>query len=1313
MRQLFKKLFSSLLVLALILSTFLPVFSKSVKAENAFATDLFISEYIEGTSFNKAIEIYNGTGQTVDLSHYKVELYSNGSSTASQTLSLTGTLENGEVYVLAHNSDKTSTDISNKADIKNGTVINFNGDDAFALKKNDQLIDVIGTIGVRENFATDKTLVRNPNIHSGTTTYTPDQWTTYNSDTLTYLGSHTIDGTAPTDPGDGDTTDPEQPETGVLSIADAKQKTNQTVTIEGIVTADNSAIGGGKLSTFIQDETAGINIYASNAASFIELTEGKKVRVTGSITQYRGLAEIVPTSIVLIEENSTVPTAQSISLADLQDATISEPLEGKLVKVSGYVQSIPSSPAGGGYNVSLVDENYHSTTLRVMEEVGIENIEKGKWYEITAILSQYDSYQLIPRKQGDFTLLATQPEPPTAAGEYSAVVESVVDGDTIHITNPVLGSTKVRYVNMDTPETYHKVVTEADQNQLDFGNAAKAYMNTLLKAGDEIILKIGEEPTDAYGRLLAQVIRKSDNMNTNLEMVRKGYASSYFIWPVGSEEDYNAFQAAVKAAKDEGLGIWNPENLLMELPFEFRAREQGKGLLRYVGNSDNKEYVSPENWADVPVEKRIFFASTEEAEANGYTAATDSEPNENVKVQLLGVNDLHGKIDITGTNEGVNVGRADYLAAYLRQREATNPNTLIVHPGDMVGGSSPVSALLQDEPTVEIMESIGFDVGTVGNHEFDEGVSEMLRLINGGEHPNGTANYDGIDFPMIAANVSYKDTHELVLPPYAIEEVEGEKIGFIGVATTDTPNMIIANGNENVEFTDEVEAINKYVPELQEQGVEAIVVLSHVPGNQSGDDRATGDIANIANNVNDAVDVIFAAHNHVKLNAVVDNKLIVQAWEYGKAFVDVDLEIDPTTGDIIKKSAEIVDVVQSNIEPDAEVSAILEKYLNQVGPKLNEVIGQAATELTGGYAAKGEIGDNALGNLIADGMAYSMNSDFALMNGGGIRDDLNSGDITWNELFNIQPFGNTLVKLEVTGDDLRQIINSQFSSYGPDVSISGFRYTWDSSLGKYGQVVDLFLPNGERINPDETYTVTVNNYMYPHTNDKYLLAALGENPVQGPEDLQATVDFVKSFNGQPISYAAEGRISEVVAPTDTTAPVTEIQIPEANFTDGSFLEEVTVELSATDSESEVKSIEYNLDDSEWVPYVEAITLEAGEHKLSYRSIDSADNVEETKVTEILVQAATIDHTKKLVQASDAKKGVKVSILAQLEIAERNLERKRENKFSFLSWLFDYQAYDALKRLNDRIENYPDKLMSEDDRKDITTMLTYIVEHKAE
>lgn len=687
--------------------------------------------------------------------------------------------------------------------------------------------------------------------------------------------------------------------------------------------------------------------------------------------------------------------------------------------------------------------------------------------------------------------------------------------------------------------------------------------------------------------------------------------------------------------------------------------------------------------------------------SNEITRIEGSSANtENLSVQLLGVNDLHGKVDVTGTVSGVNYGRMDYLAAYLREREATNPNTLIVHAGDMVGGSSPVSALLQDEPTVEMMESIGFDVGTVGNHEFDEGVDEMMRLINGGNHVNGTPNYNGIDFPMVAANVEYKDTGDLVLDPYTIKEVDGEKIGFIGVATIETPNMIISKGNEHIRFTDEAEAINKYVPELQQQGVEAIVILAHVPGNQAGQ-SASGEIATIATKVNDAVDVIFAAHNHVKVNAVVDNKLIVQAWEYGKAFADVELEIDRQSGDIVKKSAEIVDVVQADKTPDLEVNTILNRYLEEVGPKLNEVIGVAGSEIAGGYAQKGIIGDNPLGNLIADGMAAAMDSDFALMNGGGIRDDLNAGDITWNELFNIQPFGNTLVKLEVTGAELRSIINSQFSKYGPDVSISGFSYTWDSTKGSFGEVIDMYLPDGSKIDPNKTYTVTVNNYMYPHSSDQYRLGEFGENPVQGLEDLQATVNFVKNLEGT-VTYSAEGRISE-----DYTAPVSRYTLSEPDKENGEYSKEVQVTLSATDDGIGLRKIEYKLNDGDWTSYNEPFTVTTeGEHTVLFRAVDKAHNSEIKTVT------FTIKHTRlsdvaNLINAKNLNHGLETALLNHLEKAEKNVQSAKE--FPNSQKKYTESAISILDHLKEKVNHLPKKQVTNQDKKEIVKAIDEVID----
>jgi 5'-nucleotidase len=501
----------------------------------------------------------------------------------------------------------------------------------------------------------------------------------------------------------------------------------------------------------------------------------------------------------------------------------------------------------------------------------------------------------------------------------------------------------------------------------------------------------------------------------------------------------------------------------------------------------------------------------------------------NIKVQLLGVNDLHGQLDYKefidkdgdGTKE-TPIGGIAYLASYLKAAEAENPNTLLVHPGDMVGGSPLISSAFQDEPTIEILEAMGFDVGTLGNHEFDEGIAELKRMVNGGEHAKGTKGYDGMNFPMISANVYDKSTNQLLFAPYTIKEVGGAKIGFIGVTTQETPYMIVQTGNENLKITDEAEAINKYAAELKGKGVQAIVVLAHNPTNQDNN-NTDFDAGAIAEKVDDAVDVIFAAHNHVGINKTVDGKLIVQAKAYAKAFSDVDIEIDPTTGDIVKKEGKYVDVYQDVHQEDAAVKAILTKYEDLVKTLKEEVVGETAIEMTGKYPNKGPVGDHGIGNMIADGMRAAMNSDFALMNGGGVRAGIDKGPITFGELFTVQPFGNTLNKVSLTGAELRKVLNNQITAKGLDFQISGFKYTWN---GKTNKIVDIMFPDGKKIDETKEYTVVVNNYMYG--NLQYGIKELaGGKFEQGPEDLEATVNFVKSFK-EPMNFVADGRISEVV-----------------------------------------------------------------------------------------------------------------------------------------------------------------------------------------
>lgn len=519
----------------------------------------------------------------------------------------------------------------------------------------------------------------------------------------------------------------------------------------------------------------------------------------------------------------------------------------------------------------------------------------------------------------------------------------------------------------------------------------------------------------------------------------------------------------------------------------------------------------------------LFTASVGPVWAAGGDEAARFHPKRYVDVQILGINDFHGQLNVTQQVEGKPVGRADYLAAHLKRRAAENKNTLIVHAGDMVGASAPISALLQDEPTIEFLNRIGVDVGTVGNHEFDEGVEEMLRLIRGGSHPD-TGDFAGADFPYVVANVVDKETQKPILPPYVVKRVKGIPIGFVGVVLTETPHLVDPSGVDSVRFIDETEAINRAVKKLKKKGVRAIVVLAHVPGSSDLDgSAATGEIVEVAEAVDDEVDVIFAAHSHQHMNAVVDDKLLVQAYSSGTALADVDVVIDRRTKDIVRKQAEIVTVWQEGIRPDPEIREMIEYYEEKTAPIIDKVVGTAAKTLR---RTQNESGESELGNLIADAQRAAMGTNFAFMNPGGIRADIEQGEVTWGELFTVQPFGNHLVKMRLTGEQIQRLLNQQWQpSNTLFLQISGLRYTWDDTRPTGDKVVEIFLPDGTRLDPEETYTVTTNSFL-AEGGDNFTVFTEGTDREVGPADLDALIDYIRQLP-QPFSAEIEGRIQKL------------------------------------------------------------------------------------------------------------------------------------------------------------------------------------------
>lgn len=528
-----------------------------------------------------------------------------------------------------------------------------------------------------------------------------------------------------------------------------------------------------------------------------------------------------------------------------------------------------------------------------------------------------------------------------------------------------------------------------------------------------------------------------------------------------------------------------------------------------------------------------------------------------VPVKVLGFNDFHGQLSARAVS-GRPAGGAAVLASYLKSASAgVEKRTFIVHAGDFVGGSPPNSALLQDEPAVSFLNSLTSRrcsysdrhnddcnvIGTLGNHEFDEGRGELFRLIDGGNHPNGPfldRRWKGARYGYISSNVVDTRTRRTILPPYAVREVDGVPVAFIGAVLKETPTIVTPTGVEGLRFDDEADSINRAVRELRQKGVRAFVVQIHQGTGQTsyegetdaGAPAPTGALTGIIQRLDDDVDVIVAGHTHQFTNALIPTAsgkpvLVTQAFSASTAYSDIDLVLDSKTRDVVEKSASIVTTWGDQgpgLTPDSEVAALVAQADERVAPLVNRIVAQAALDITRTQNAAGE---SALGDLIADSQRASIGADFALMNPGGIRADLAGGEVTWGELFTVQPFGNTVVGLTLTGQQLYDVLNQQWGAPQPAggriLQISGFSYTWDSALPEDAdRVLEVRDAAGNPIDRTASYRVAVNNFIATG-GDNFTALRDGTNQLGGPVDLDALIDYLATLP-QPFSASIAGRI---------------------------------------------------------------------------------------------------------------------------------------------------------------------------------------------
>ncbi|MET8345085.1 bifunctional metallophosphatase/5'-nucleotidase [Streptomyces microflavus] len=552
-----------------------------------------------------------------------------------------------------------------------------------------------------------------------------------------------------------------------------------------------------------------------------------------------------------------------------------------------------------------------------------------------------------------------------------------------------------------------------------------------------------------------------------------------------------------------------------------------------------------------------------------------------VDVQLLSFNDLHGNLEPPagsagnvsetqpdGTVKAIPAGGVEYLATSLRTARKGNPYSVTAAGGDMVGASPLLSGLFHDEPTIEALNKIDLDVSAVGNHEFDEGATELARLQNGGCHPvegcyEKGKKFKGADFPYLAANVTKEKTGKPLLKPYTVWKKNGVKIGFIGVTLEGTPDIVTANGVKGLKFHDEVETINKYARELDRKGVKSIVALIHEGGapastsynydcdSPGAGDGISGPIVDIAKGITPKVDALVTGHTHQAYVCTVPDpagkpRMVTSASSFGKLYTDTTLTYDRRTNDIVRTSVKSANHVVTRDQPKAtDMTRLIERWNKLAAPIANRPQGWISADINGRGSTAPE---KPLGNVIADAQLEGLapadkgGAEVAFMNPGGIRADLvhkasgseGDGVVTYGEAFTVQPFTNMMNVVDLTGAQLVTALQQQVSGSNeasPKIlQVSkGLTYTLDlTKTGAARVVTDTIKLNGAAIDPAKTYRVAMNEFL-AGGGDGFAALGQGTNKLVGASDLDLFNAYLAAHStaAAPLAPPATDRITVI------------------------------------------------------------------------------------------------------------------------------------------------------------------------------------------
>ncbi|MBK6443426.1 MAG: bifunctional metallophosphatase/5'-nucleotidase [Actinomycetales bacterium] len=527
-----------------------------------------------------------------------------------------------------------------------------------------------------------------------------------------------------------------------------------------------------------------------------------------------------------------------------------------------------------------------------------------------------------------------------------------------------------------------------------------------------------------------------------------------------------------------------------------------------------------------------------------------------VPIQLLSFNDYHGHLEATDPALPTKwdptaspVGGVEYLSATIKALRAKvgDANSLTVAAGDLIGGSPFLSGMFHDEPSVESLETLGLDVSSVGNHEFDEGTAELLRMQYGGCHPVDGCYfpdqpYDGASFNWLAANVVRKSNGKPLLPPVAVRAVKGVKIGFIGMTLESTPTLVNPSGVASVDFKDEIETANAQAAALKKRGVKTIVVLIHEggvnPSGINGCSGISGPILAIAQGITHDVDAIITGHTHEPYICQIPDargvpRLVTSAASYGQVVTETTLVVNKATGEVDRAASSAENhLVLRSIAKDPAETAVIAKWNALAAPMAGRVVGSHVEDILGDAGGNRGI-ETPMADLVADAWlsgtsgASQGGAQIAFQNVGGTRASFRvnatpngeqPGQITYAEAYAVVPFSNVMVTVDLTGDQIRQGLEQQYiATRGrPALALgvsAGFSYAWDALAPQGSKVVPGSMTlNGVPMSMTATYRVALPNFL-ADGGDDFLAFKQGTNRLGGGEDLAMLVAYLQAHPG--------------------------------------------------------------------------------------------------------------------------------------------------------------------------------------------------------